>query len=190
LGFSGGLDSAAIAFWRRPDVCITIDYGQNAAQGEMTAAESLCKHMRLKHRIIRADLSALGSGTMANQPTSRTALAPEFWPYRNQMLITLGAMLMQPHGLKEIWIGAVSTDRHRDGRPSFIRAVDTTMRIQEGRVKVHAPAITLNSVQLLKKANFPKRLVGLTFSCHVHRYACGQCGGCRKHLETVERAYA
>lgn len=190
LLLSGGLDSSAIAWQERPDLCVTIDYGQRAAKGERTAASALCKAMRLKHRILTVDLSVFGTGAMVGRRASKDAVSPEFWPYRNQMLLTLAAMLLQPKGLSEILIGAVSTDVHADGRPPFLRAIDRVMRIQEGKVRVRAPGSSLNSTMLLRRSGFPYRLVGLTFSCHLHDYACGQCNGCKKHRDVVRRAYA
>ena len=32
LLLSGGMDSIALAFWKRPEIAITIDYGQRAAE--------------------------------------------------------------------------------------------------------------------------------------------------------------
>jgi 7-cyano-7-deazaguanine synthase len=189
LLMSGGLDSAALAWWQRPDVCVTVDYGQRAAKGEMAASIALCDAMGLRHRRIHVDLSALGSGTMADKPAADGAAAAEFWPYRNQVLITLAAMMLMPEGIREIMIGAVSTDRHADGKAPFFRALDRTLSVQEGGVRVTAPVRRLSTPRLLKAAEFPYDLIGLTFSCHVHEYACGQCGGCLKHQECVEAAY-
>jgi 7-cyano-7-deazaguanine synthase len=187
---SGGLDSAALAWWLRPNVCVTVDYGQRAARGERAAATALCDAMSLNHRLIEADLSALGSGTMANKATAPGASAAEFWPYRNQMLVTLAGMLLLSEGLTEIIVGSVSTDRHADGRSPFFRALNRTMVLQEGNVRISAPARKYSSVKLLQQSGFPEDLLGLTFSCHVHEYACGQCGGCLKHREVVETAYS
>jgi 7-cyano-7-deazaguanine synthase len=145
--------------------------------------------MSLDHRMIEVDLSALGSGTMGDRATVPGAAAPEFWPYRNQMLVTLAGMLLLPEGVTEIMVGAVSTDRHADGRAPFFRAFDRTMHLQEGGVRVTAPAKKFSSITLLRKSGFPEDLLGLTFSCHVHEYACGQCGGCLKHRDVVEAVY-
>jgi 7-cyano-7-deazaguanine synthase len=106
------------------------------------------------------------------------------------MLVTLAGMLLQPEGVTEILVGSVSTDRHADGRIPFFRALDRTMRLQEGGIRVSAPARKYSSVTLLKLSGFPKDLLGLTFSCHVHQFACGQCGGCLKHREVVAAAYS
>lgn len=189
LLLSGGLDSAALAWWLRPDICVTINYGQIAAKGELAAAEALSEAMSLRHRTITADLSSIGAGTMLNKAPVAGAAAAEFWPYRNQMLVTLASMLLLPEGLTEVWLGAVRTDRHADGHSPFLRALDRTMRVQEGAVRVSAPARKFSSATLLRKSGFPEDLVGLTFSCHVHEYACGQCDGCIKHREVIASAF-
>jgi 7-cyano-7-deazaguanine synthase len=189
LLMSGGLDSAALAHWLRPDVCVTIDYGQIAAKGEMAASTALCAAMELEHRRISVDLSSLGSGSMAARPTAPRAAATEFWPYRNQMLVTLAAMMLMPEGVTQIMVGAVSTDRHADGKARFFRAMDRVLALQEGGVRVIAPARRLSTPSLLRKSAFPYDLIGLTFSCHVHEFACGQCGGCLKHRECVDAVY-
>ena len=190
LLMSGGLDSAALAHWLRPDICVTIDYGQISAKGEMAASAALCTAMKLAHRCITIDLSSIGSGSMADRPVVAGGAAPEFWPYRNQMLITLAAMMLMPEGVTEIMVGAVSTDRHADGKAPFFRAIDRALSLQEGGVRVTAPARHLSTPSLLRKSAFPYDLIGLTFSCHVHEFACGQCGGCLKHRECVDAVYS
>ncbi|QND63674.1 7-cyano-7-deazaguanine synthase [Mesorhizobium loti] len=189
LLFSGGLDSSAIAWWLKPDLCVTIDYGQRSAGGEMAASTAICEIIGLKHRAIKIDLSALGSGSMAGKAVATGASAAEFWPFRNQMLVTIAAMKLMPEGVNEIMLGSVSTDRHADGKAPFLRGLDKTMSVQEGAVRLTAPARKMSTVTLLTTSAFPYSLIGLTFSCHVHEFACGQCSGCTKHRECVERAY-
>ena len=189
LLLSGGLDSAALAWSQRPDVCVTIDYGQRSAPGELTSSAALCDTMELGHEVLTVDLATLGSGSMSLKAPCTAANAPEFWPYRNQMLVTLAAMALLPRGLKALLIGSVATDRHADGKPEFLAALDVLMRLQEGGVTVMAPAASLTSAELLRTTRFPRDLLGLTFSCHVHRYACGQCAGCFKHREVAAEVY-
>src|SRR5271170_4856505 len=189
LLFSGGLDSSALAWGSRPDLCVTVNYGQRAARGELAASTALCREMKLPHRTLSLDMSGFGSGWMAGSEPVKMASAPEFWPYRNQMLITVAAMALLPQGLRELVVGSVSTDSHADGSPEFVRTVDRLLRMQEGEVSLTAPAIGITSAQLLRTTGFPAEFLGLTFSCHVHEYACGQCAGCLKHREVVEAVF-
>jgi 7-cyano-7-deazaguanine synthase len=186
LLFSGGIDSSALAHWLRPDLLLTIDYGQRAANGEISAAVALADELRLNHEVLRADLSHLGQGLMAHLPSSEMASSPEWWPYRNQMLITLAGMRLITRGLQEIIIGAVSSDTHADGKTPFLASINQAMLSQEGRVKVSAPALEMTPEQLLEQSRFPSELLGLTFSCHVSEYACGFCPGCMKHSRLME----
>lgn len=185
LLLSGGIDSSALAYWLRPDICLTIDYGQRPARGEIAAARTLCAELGLRNVTATVDLKQLGSGTLAGSPPSGLAQADEWWPYRNQMLITIAGMRFVTSGLSEIMIGAVSTDMHADGRAPFLRTVDRLMRLQEGNVRVTAPASGMTSARLLETSRFPRDLLGLTFSCHVMDVPCGRCDGCAKQIDVV-----
>ena len=46
LLLSGGMDSTSIAWWKRPDVAISVDYGQRAAAAELEAAGAVCRAIR------------------------------------------------------------------------------------------------------------------------------------------------
>ena len=91
LLLSGGMDSIALAWELRPNLCITVDYGQRAAQGEIRASAAVCEALNLKHRILNIDCSSLGSGDMSGSPALSLAPASEWWPFRNQLLITLAS---------------------------------------------------------------------------------------------------
>ena len=186
LGLSGGIDSSALAADLSPELCLTIDYGQRPAAGEIRASATIAAALGLRHEILRVDLSALGTGDMAGRDAPELASGPEWWPYRNQVLITLAAMRYVADGLSEIVIGAVGTDTHADGKAPFLDAIDRTLSVQEGGVRVRAPARDTDPVELLRRSALPRDLVGLTFSCHSGPYSCGQCRGCTKRLATIE----
>jgi 7-cyano-7-deazaguanine synthase len=185
LLFSGGMDSTAIAYWQRPDVCLTVDYGQRPAAGEIRAAKALSEVMGLRHDVVRVDLSKLGVGPLAGKEPSEIGRAPEWWPYRNQMLITIAGMRFVSEGLHEILLGAVATDVHADGRAPFLRAIDRVLSLQEGGVRVTAPAQKLSPRSLIEESGIPHDLLGATFSCHVMATPCGACRGCEKHAATL-----
>ncbi len=187
LLLSGGMDSTAIAYWHRPDVAITIDYGQRPAAGEIRAACAVSQTLGIAHHVLRCDLSALGSGDMAGSAALDVAPVPEWWPYRNQMLVTLAAMKVVGLGVDTLQIGCLVSDgQHADGRADFVAALDGLLRLQEGHLRLEAPAVALNAVELVQRSEIPMDLLGWAHSCHVGEYACGLCRGCHKHYETLK----
>jgi 7-cyano-7-deazaguanine synthase len=180
------MDSIAIAFWLRPEVAITIDYGQKPALGELRAAAAVSAELKISHHVISADLSALGSGDMAGAAMLDLAPASEWWPFRNQMLVTLAAMKALPLEVRRLLIGTLKTDEfHADGRPDFIAAMNALLMLQEGAMTLVAPAIDMSAVELIKSSRVPMEILGWAHSCHVAEHACGLCRGCRKHYETL-----
>jgi len=83
LLLSGGMDSTSIAYWRKPDLAITIDYGHKAATGEIRAATAVCAALAIEHKIIHCDLSALGSGDLAGTAADPHAPASEWCVIRH-----------------------------------------------------------------------------------------------------------
>lgn len=188
LLFTGGLDSTALAWMLRPERLVFFDYGQRPARGEERAARAAAAAMEIELDVRAVDMSAFGHGTMSARAASSAfpSKAPEFWPYRNQMLITLAAMTYAADPLSEILVGTVvGDDAHPDGSRDFISAADELIRLQSG-VRVLAPAIDMTTLQLVRKAAVPKSVLGWTFSCHTGEWACGSCRGCNKHRQVIE----
>ncbi len=187
LLLSGGMDSTSLAYWIMPELAITIDYGQRAAPGEIRAATAICRSLSINHEIIRCDLSALGSGDMAGTTPNKNAPASEWWPFRNQMLVTIASMLCVGRNIGSLAIGALTTDgRHVDGRKEFFEAIDEVVSMQEGNLRIEAPAIDLNAEELVNVSGIPLEQLAWSHSCHVDEYACGFCRGCKKHFETFQ----
>lgn len=182
---SGGIDSIAIAYWQRPEVAVTIDYGQLAAAAEIRAASSVAKELSLEHRIIQVDCRQLGRGQMARKRQVTGAPSPVWWPYRNQLLVTLAAMQLVGAGVDELMIGCVrGDDLHSDGREDFFRAIDQLLQMQEFSLRLTAPAIGMTTVELVHKSRVPQDILAWAHSCHCGELACGTCRGCRRHRET------
>lgn len=186
LLLSGGMDSIAVAHWRRPEIAVTIDYGQRPAAGEIRASQAVAEVLGIEHYIIRADLSAIGSGDMAGSNALDLAPVSEWWPFRNQMLVTLAAMRCVALGTRRLLIGTLRTDdRHADGRSEFVTSLNALLLQQEGEMTLEAPAIGLTAVELIRKSGAPMEVLAWAHSCHVSEFACGLCRGCRKHYETL-----
>lgn len=180
LLFSGGMDSTSLAWMDKPDRLIFIDYGQLPSAGEERASRAIADHLNIPLTVCRTDLSAFGSGSLSGR-AALSISAPEFWPYRNQLLVTLAAMALFEERPDVLMLGTVATDRvHPDGRPNFIRALNSLIGTQGGP-EIIAPAIRLTTEQLVKSAGVPIPILGWTFSCHTGSWACGACRGCVKH---------
>ena len=186
LLLSGGIDSVAIAAWLRPAVCLTVDYGQRSAAAEFRASEQVCKDLHLSHEMLAARISSLGSGDMSGPTPSQHSKHSEFWPFRNQYLITLGAMLAIKRSCDRVLIGTVATDkRHLDGSQHFLESLDRVLAMQEGYVRLFAPALSLTTVELVHASNIAPATLGWSHSCHVGELACGLCHGCHKHAAVM-----
>ena len=90
-------------------------------------------------------------------------------------------------GVDRLLIGCLASDgRHADGRAEFVRAMDALLGMQEGAMRVEAPAISMTAVELALASGVPPELLAWSHSCHVADHACGMCRGCQKHYETME----
>ncbi|NTF55031.1 7-cyano-7-deazaguanine synthase [Agrobacterium rhizogenes] len=187
LLLSGGMDSTCLAYWRKPDLAITIDYGHKAAPGEIRAATAVCKTLGIDHKIIHCDLSALGSGDLAGTEANPHAPASEWWPYRNQMLVTIAAMECIKHTIDVLEIGALRTDGfHADGRKEFVEALSALLSMQEGGLRLEAPAAAYSAEELVEVSGITMDVLAWSHSCHKSDYACGYCRGCEKHYITMK----
>lgn len=185
LLFSGGMDSTALAGWLRPDALFFVDYGQAPASGELRAAQHLASVLRLPFQFGTANCRDFGAGEMAGAE-ALSSDAPEFWPYRNQLLITIAAMAYAAVDSLKLYIGTVRGDAvHPDGQPKFLFAMNELLRSQAD-VTVEAPALNLTAMELQRRAKLPLEILSWAFSCHRSSHACGLCRGCTKHFETLQ----
>lgn len=195
LLLSGGHDSIALAAWQPPAACLTIDYGQRPVDGEMRAAKAAADALSLDWHSLRVDLSPVGSGLLHDDGTCGLdggkpvdgAPTPEWWPYRNQLLVSIAAAWALPRGFDELVVGSVAPDgvRHRDGTAGFYQRLDDVVAYQEGGIRVIAPAVGLTTVELIEASGVVDSVLGYAHSCHVAAYPCGMCPGCRKHDEVI-----
>jgi 7-cyano-7-deazaguanine synthase len=182
LLLSGGIDSIALAHLRRPVAALTINYGQNPAEKEIAVAKYIAGRLGIEHHQAELDLSSFGTGAMAGRDASIEAPNAEWWAFRNQLLVTVGAMLAIRLGLPVVTIGTVSSDQvYADGSPAFLSLVDQLIRIQEGGIRLAAPASHLSSLQLVRESQIPPNLLAAAHCCHRFNIPCERCRGCQKH---------
>lgn len=188
---SGGIDSIALAYWKRPKVAFTLDYGQTPAETEIKVSKVVTKELGIEHYVIKVDCSSLGSGDLMNQKAIEGSPSTEWWPFRNQMLITLASMKGISLGVTELMTASVKSDGfHKDGTSSFYEFIDNLMAFQEGNIRVSAPAINLTSSELVLASGVPDSLLHWAHSCHKSNIACGNCRGCNKYRQVMHELNA
>ena len=185
LLFSGGIESTCLAVMKKPDLAVTINYGQVCAPGEIRAAKHIASLIGICHKVIEVSLAHLGSGEMTGVASNDDGNSvPEHWPFRNQMLLTIAAMALAKCDVRELMIGTVVTDcEHNDGTPDFLRAMEQLLRTQIADIKLTAPASTITTLELVLRSGVSREILGWTFSCHRAEVACGTCRGCNKSLD-------
>ncbi|MEW6552244.1 MAG: 7-cyano-7-deazaguanine synthase [Campylobacterota bacterium] len=191
LLLSGGIDSISILYWKKPDIALTIDYGQNCSKAEISAAKYACNVLKIKHYVLTIDCSELGSGDLSkNMTTHELAPFSDWWPFRNQLLITFAAMYLLKFNVKKILIGSLKADEQfKDGTDEFTRLISKLISFQEGGISIEAPAIDMSSIELIKKSNIPLSLLLCAHSCHKKNIPCGSCRGCNKYLSVIDKVY-
>lgn len=196
LLLSGGIDSAAVAAWKHPDIALFIDYGQRSASAERRAARAVAAELEIRHHELTVGLDALGAGVLKDDVTRDGWPSPEWWPYRNQLLVTCAAawlttnaeileIKMPPQA--RILMGTVSSDasRHRDGSFRFFEALNALLASQEGFIGVDVPAIEMSTQQLILVSHITDSVMGWTHSCHTANLPCGRCPGCHKREQVL-----
>src|SRR5690606_7890957 len=122
---SGGMDSICLTFGIKPEIAYTINYGQNVAEREIYVSKRICEFLEIEHKIIEVDCRSLGSGSLTNNVNHELAPSPEWWPYRNQLLITLALMQGIKDGITELHLASVKTDSfHKDGTEAFYKLIN------------------------------------------------------------------
>ena len=181
------MDSIALAYWKRPKYSITIDYGQKPAEAEKRSAAEISRFLGIENHIISIDCSSLGSGDLNGANPLSIAPISEWWPFRNQLLVTLACMKVISFGVTELLVGSVLTDSaHKDGTARFYDKISDLTRFQEGGLNVVTPAIQLSTIDLIKISNIPTSLLFWAHSCHTSNEPCMHCSGCKKYLYTLQ----
>ncbi|HMK57425.1 MAG TPA: 7-cyano-7-deazaguanine synthase [Nitrososphaeraceae archaeon] len=184
---SGGIDSICLAYWLKPSFAFTIDYGQVPSKAEIQTSTHVASTLGLHHEVIKVDCSSLGSGELLNKPSLSISPSTEWWPYRNQLLVTLASMKGISLGISELMVASVKSDNfHRDGTEEFYDRINGLMTFQEGSIEISCPAISMTSVDLVRKSNVPLEILLWAHSCHTSDVPCGRCPGCLKYLLVMQ----
>src|SRR5207244_13372666 len=89
-------------------------------------------------------------------------------------------------GIDQLMLGTVKSDaNHADGTALFIETMNQLLGLQEGGLRLSAPAIDLTSVELIQRSRIKAGILWWAHSCPPSNVACGACRGCTKHREVI-----
>jgi 7-cyano-7-deazaguanine synthase len=120
---------------------------------------------------------------LANSEESGISPSQEWWPFRNQLLVTLASMQSIKDSVSIIYLASVkSDDFHKDGTKEFYKFINNLVTYQEGNINIICPTLEYYSHELVQEYNVPLDLITMAHSCHISNLSCGKCSGCRKQL--------
>lgn len=196
---SGGLDSATCLAIARAEgytpLALSFDYGQRH-RAELAAADRVARAFGvLDHRVVRVDIGSFGGSALTDLniavPEAPTEGIPvTYVPARNTIFLAYALGLAEVAGATDIVLGvnAVDYSGYPDCRPAFIAAFEqlanlaTRVGVEGGRIRVHAPLLTLSKAEIIRRGLALGVDYSLTVSCYqadAEGRACGRCDSCR-----------
>lgn len=196
---SGGLDSATCLAIARAEgytpLALSFDYGQRH-RAELAAAARVARAFEvLDHRVVRVDIGSFGGSALTDlniavPETPTEGIPVTYVPARNTIFLAYALGLAEVAGATDIVLGvnAVDYSGYPDCRPAFIAAFEqlanlaTRVGVEGGRIRVHAPLLTLSKAEIIRRGLALGVDYSLTVSCYqadAEGRACGRCDSCR-----------
>lgn len=193
---SGGLDSTTMAYWLLNQnidfIPLFIDYGQHCAETEF---ETLKKVLPSSH-INKVEVIDVKS--IYKKSTSKFINPANLWeddivaddlyiPYRNVLLLTIGATFAQTLGLSNVYSAFINSNHAKeiDCSNEFFEKMES-MLTDYGSVKINMPFRYFSKYEVAKIGINLGASIGATFSCQASPVVpCGACPNCVDRLEAM-----
>jgi len=195
---SGGMDSTTLMYLfienEMDFVPLFINYGQHCANTEF---ETLLEVIPPKYR---DRIEILDVSSIYKYSKSRFIKPADLWeekivaddlyiPYRNVLLLTIGASFAQTLGLDKVYSAFINSNHAKeiDCSSSFFNKLDNLLS-EYGSVKIEMPFRNLSKYDVAKIGITCKAPIGRTFSCQASPdVPCGACPNCVDRLEALRK---
>ncbi len=193
---SGGLDSTTLAYWLLGRgthfVPLFIDYGQHCAAVERARlAEVLPGEAVASLRCVNvSDVYAGSESRLIRAPdlwTERVSADDLYLPYRNLLLLAVGAAFAQAHGMSEIYAAFINSNHAKeiDCSAAFFERL-ALLLADYGGVAIRMPFRQHTKRQVAELGLALGAPVARTFSCQASpSIPCGACPNCVDRLEAL-----
>lgn len=195
---SGGLDSTTMAYWLLNQgidfIPLFINYGQHCAKTEL---DTLRKVLPSSHidKIETIDIQSV-----YKRSNSKFIKPANLWedditaddlyiPYRNVLLLTIGATYAQTLGLTNVYSAFINSNHAKeiDCSNEFFEKMGN-MLIDYGSVKINMPFRYFSKYEVAKLGISLGASIGYTFSCQASpKIPCGACPNCVDRLEALRQ---
>jgi 7-cyano-7-deazaguanine synthase len=195
---SGGLDSTTMAFWLLNQgidfVPLFINYGQHCA---ITEFETLKEVLPSSHidKIEYMDISSIYAKSKSKfiKPANLWAddiVADDLYiPYRNVLLLTIGATFAHISGLTNVYSAFINSNHAKeiDCSNEFFDKMEN-MLTDYGSVKINMPFRYYSKYEVAKLGLSLGASIGRTFSCQAStKIPCGACPNCVDRLDAFRK---
>jgi len=195
---SGGLDSTTMAYWLLSKginfVPLFINYGQHCASTEY---QTLLKVLPSSHL---DKVEFMNISDIYKKSTSRFIQPANLWeddiqaddlyiPYRNTLLLTVGASFARTIGLTYVYSAFINSNHAKeiDCSNEFFGKMDDLLA-DYGSVKIEMPFRYYSKYDVAKIGIELGAKIGDTFSCQASpQIPCGACPNCVDRLDALKQ---
>lgn len=193
---SGGLDSTTMAYWLMEKkigfVPLFIDYGQHCVETEYETLKSVLPSMIIDS-IVR-----LSIGCIYQNSKSRMIIEADLWkdnvtandlyiPYRNLLMLSIGAAYAQSNGLNEVYAAFINSNHAKeiDCSANFFQSLGVLME-DFGGVLIQMPFRNKSKFEVAQLGKHLGVVLGSTYSCQASsKVPCGACPNCVDRLNAL-----
>jgi 7-cyano-7-deazaguanine synthase len=195
---SGGMDSTTLAYWLVENntdfVPLFVNYGQHCADKEyQTLLNVLPENYAEKVEVV--DVSSI-----YKHSSSRFIMPANLWedpvsaddlyiPYRNVLLLTIGASFAHTLGLKTVYSAFINSNHAKeiDCSSAFFDKLDELLA-EYGTIKIEMPFRNMSKYEVATLGIKLDAPIATTFSCQASPVIpCGACPNCVDRLEALRK---
>jgi len=195
---SGGLDSTTLMYLFINKgvefVPLFINYGQHCVETEYQTLLDVIPP-QYKNKIEVLDVSSVYKYSKsrfikpANLWKEKITADDLYIPYRNVLLLTIGASFAQTIGMNRVYSAFINSNHAKeiDCSSSFFNKLDELLS-EYGSIKIEMPFRNLTKYEVAKIGINYKAPIGSTFSCQASpKIPCGACPNCVDRLEALRK---
>ena len=193
---SGGLDSTTLAYWLLEKgvsfVPLFLDYGQHCSATEYeTASDVLPPSCQPIHRLSIVDVYRESSSRLINEADlwrEDVAYTDLHVPYRNLLMLTVGAAYAQSRGCGSLYAAFINSNHaiEIDCSAEFFERLSSLLGAY-GSVQIKMPFRTMSKYDVAAEGIRLRAPIARTFSCQVSSTVpCGACPNCVDRLDALQ----